>query len=110
MLARIGARVWIARIMITWGLISAAMAFIETPGQFYVLRFLLGAAEALRESLGVGLAPAEQATHDDTVAAVQAALGEERFSAAWRQGRELALDEAIAYALEEEEAQAHVSR
>jgi predicted ATPase/DNA-binding SARP family transcriptional activator len=71
---------------------------------------LLGAAEALRESLGVGLAPAEQATHDDTVAAVQAALGEDRFSAAWRQGRELALDEAIAYALEEEEAQAHVSR
>ena len=46
LLARIGARVWIARIMITWGLISAAMAFIETPGQFYVLRFLLGAVEA----------------------------------------------------------------
>jgi non-specific serine/threonine protein kinase len=63
---------------------------------------LLGAAEALRESLGVGLAPAEQATHDETVAAVRQALGEERFSAAWRQGRELALDEAIAYALEEE--------
>jgi hypothetical protein len=63
---------------------------------------LLGAAEALRESLGVGLAPAEQATHDETVAAVRKALGEERFSAAWRQGRELALDEAIAYALEEE--------
>jgi predicted ATPase len=63
---------------------------------------LLGAAEALRESLGVGLAPAEQATHDETVTAVKAALGEGRFSAAWRQGRELALDEAIAYALEEE--------
>jgi predicted ATPase/DNA-binding SARP family transcriptional activator len=63
---------------------------------------LLGAAEALRESLGVGLAPAEQATHDQTVAAVREALGEEPFSAAWRQGRELALDEAIAYALEEE--------
>jgi predicted ATPase len=67
---------------------------------------LLGAAEALRESLGVGLAPAEQATHDQTVAAVQGALGEERFSAAWRQGRELALDEAIAYALEEQGARA----
>jgi predicted ATPase/DNA-binding SARP family transcriptional activator len=63
---------------------------------------LLGAAEALRESLGVGLAPAEQATHDQTVAAVREALGEKRFSAAWRQGRELALDEAIAYALAEE--------
>ena len=69
---------------------------------------LLGAAEALRESLGVGLAPAEQATHDDTVAGVQQALGEERFSAAWRQGRELALDEAIAYALED--VGAHVNR
>jgi predicted ATPase/DNA-binding SARP family transcriptional activator len=67
---------------------------------------LLGAAESLRESLGVGLAPAEQATHDQTVAAVQGALGEKRFSAAWRQGRELALDEAIAYALEEEGARA----
>src|SRR5262245_17653748 len=46
LLARIGARVWIARIMITWGLISGSMAFIETPLQFYVLRFLLGVAEA----------------------------------------------------------------
>ena len=45
-LARVGARVWIARIMITWGLISGAMAFVETPSGFYALRFLLGAAEA----------------------------------------------------------------
>jgi len=45
-LARIGARVWIARIMITWGLVSGAMAFVETPTGFYALRFLLGAAEA----------------------------------------------------------------
>jgi predicted ATPase/DNA-binding SARP family transcriptional activator len=65
---------------------------------------LLGAAEALRESLSVSLAPAEQETHDETVAAVRDALGEEGFSVAWRQGRELALDEAIAYALEEEAA------
>ena len=62
---------------------------------------LLGAAEALRESLGVGLAPAEQATHDQTVAAVLEALGEEPFAAAWRAGRELALEEAVAYALED---------
>ena len=62
---------------------------------------LLGAAEALRESLGVGLAPAEQATHDETVAAVLEALGEEPFAAAWRAGRELALEEAVAYALED---------
>ncbi len=45
-LARVGARVWIARIMITWGLISSAMAFVQTPASFYVLRFLLGVAEA----------------------------------------------------------------
>ncbi|UJR55107.1 MFS transporter [Dickeya zeae] len=45
-LQRIGARIWIARIMISWGLLSAGTLFVTTPGQFYVLRFLLGAAEA----------------------------------------------------------------
>ena len=45
-LERVGARKWIARIMITWGLISAAMAFISGPYTFYILRFLLGLAEA----------------------------------------------------------------
>jgi MFS transporter, ACS family, tartrate transporter len=45
-LERVGARVWIARIMITWGLISAALMFVRTPGVFYLLRFLLGVAEA----------------------------------------------------------------
>ena len=63
---------------------------------------LLGAAEMLRESLGVELAPAEQSTHTETVNAVRARLGEVRFGDVWRQGRELSLDEAIAYALEEE--------
>jgi len=43
---KIGAKVWIARIMISWGLIGAAMAFVTTPTQFYILRFLLGVAEA----------------------------------------------------------------
>ncbi|SAL62873.1 major facilitator transporter [Caballeronia arvi] len=43
---KVGARVWIARIMITWGLISAAMVFVKTPTTFYVMRFLLGVAEA----------------------------------------------------------------
>jgi MFS transporter, ACS family, tartrate transporter len=46
LLVRYGARRWIARIMLTWGLISAAMIFITTPLQFYVMRFLLGVAEA----------------------------------------------------------------
>ncbi|MFJ3371520.1 MFS transporter [Pseudomonas sp. NPDC086251] len=45
-LHRVGARRWIARIMITWSLISAATALVQTPLQFYVLRFLLGIAEA----------------------------------------------------------------
>ena len=46
LLHRIGARVWIARIMITWGLMSAAFMFVKTPAMFYVMRFLLGVAEA----------------------------------------------------------------
>ncbi len=45
-LHKTGARVWIARIMITWGVISSAMLFVTTPEVFYVLRFFLGAAEA----------------------------------------------------------------
>jgi len=45
-LARVGARVWIARIMITWGLVSAAMMFVRSAPAFYLLRFALGAAEA----------------------------------------------------------------
>ncbi len=43
---RIGARIWIARIMITWGIISALFMFVKTPTTFYVMRFLLGLAEA----------------------------------------------------------------
>ncbi|ARP94570.1 MFS transporter [Bordetella genomosp. 13] len=45
-LHRVGAKVWIARIMITWGVISAAMMFTNSATMFYVLRFLLGVAEA----------------------------------------------------------------
>jgi MFS transporter, ACS family, tartrate transporter len=45
-LERFGARRWIARIMITWGFISAGMAFIVGPYSFYGMRLLLGAAEA----------------------------------------------------------------
>lgn len=45
-LAKIGARRWIARIMITWGIISCAMAFVTGPWSFYAMRLLLGAAEA----------------------------------------------------------------
>jgi ACS family tartrate transporter-like MFS transporter len=45
-LERFGARLWIARIMVTWGLLSAAMALIWNEASFLVVRFLLGAAEA----------------------------------------------------------------
>jgi ACS family tartrate transporter-like MFS transporter len=45
-LDKVGARIWIARVMITWGLISGAMAFVQGSTSFYALRFLLGAAEA----------------------------------------------------------------
>jgi sugar phosphate permease len=45
-LHKVGARVWIARVMVTWALISAGMAFVHSPTVFYVLRFLLGVAEA----------------------------------------------------------------
>jgi MFS transporter, ACS family, tartrate transporter len=45
-LHRFGARMWISRIMITWGLVSAGLAFVHSQTSFYVLRFLLGVAEA----------------------------------------------------------------
>ncbi|HMF46733.1 MAG TPA: MFS transporter [Candidatus Udaeobacter sp.] len=45
-LHRVGARRWISRIMISWGVISTAMMFVRTAPTFYVLRFLLGTAEA----------------------------------------------------------------
>jgi D-galactonate transporter len=46
LMTRVGARIWIARIMVTWGLISAALMFTSSVASFYLLRFLLGAAEA----------------------------------------------------------------
>jgi len=45
-LHRVGARIWIARIMITWAVISGGFMFVSTPTMFYVMRFLLGIAEA----------------------------------------------------------------
>jgi ACS family tartrate transporter-like MFS transporter len=45
-LQKIGARVWIARIMIVWGIVSSCMMFIKSPTGFYWMRFLLGVAEA----------------------------------------------------------------
>ena len=46
LLVRFGARRWLARIMLTWGLLAIGMMFVRTPMQFYTMRFLLGVAEA----------------------------------------------------------------
>jgi len=46
MLEKVGARVWMCRIMVSWGLVSMATAFVQGPTSFYILRFLLGLAEA----------------------------------------------------------------
>ncbi|WST34971.1 MFS transporter [Streptomyces sp. NBC_01166] len=46
MMERFGAKVWLTRIMISWGVVATAMAFVNSPGMFYALRFLLGVAEA----------------------------------------------------------------
>jgi MFS family permease len=45
-LHKVGARLWLARVMLTWAVISAVTAFVSTPTAFYVMRFLLGVAEA----------------------------------------------------------------
>ncbi|MBL7405575.1 MFS transporter, partial [Escherichia coli] len=45
-LQKVGARRWIARIMITWGLVTIGMALVTGPHSLYVMRFILGAAEA----------------------------------------------------------------
>ena len=45
-LQKFGARIWIARIMISWGLVASAMALVHSETSFYVMRFLLGVAEA----------------------------------------------------------------
>jgi MFS transporter, ACS family, tartrate transporter len=45
-LERVGARLWIARIMITWGIVASAMSLVSGPTSLCVMRFLLGAAEA----------------------------------------------------------------
>lgn len=46
MLYKVGARRWIARIMVSWGIATALMVFVQTEWQFYILRFLIGAMEA----------------------------------------------------------------
>ena len=51
---RWSARIWLARIMVSWGAVSCLMAFVRSEWQFYVIRFLLGAAEASSVPVGCG--------------------------------------------------------
>jgi predicted ATPase/class 3 adenylate cyclase len=62
---------------------------------------LLGAAETLREGGSARLEPLDQVEVDRYAAAARAALGEEAFAAAWAEGRQLTLEQAVAYAMEE---------
>src|SRR4029078_184570 len=43
---KVGARCWLARIMVTWGIVAACFMFVQGPTSFYILRFLLGVTEA----------------------------------------------------------------
>ena len=65
---------------------------------------LLGAGERLREASGCPIAPADRGAYDAHVTAVRTALGEEAFARAWAEGRAMALEEAIRFALETDDA------
>ena len=54
MLHRLGARVWIARILLTWGVVATAMALVNGAWGFYALRFALGVAEAAEVMAATG--------------------------------------------------------
>jgi tetratricopeptide (TPR) repeat protein len=68
-------------------------------GQSELATQFAGAAEALREAVGMPLGPEQRAGHDQALQAMRAALGVEAFAAAWAEGRALSLDEAVALAL-----------
>ena len=72
-LAKVGARRWIARIMVTWGALACAMAFVTGEYSFYTVRALLGAAEAGLEGAGAGAEGAEP----DAGAGAEAGTGPE---------------------------------
>ncbi len=88
-----------ARDVVAKGLGDVAMVVVALGQPLRAAR-LGGAGEALREALGMPLAPAERSDYDWAVGAMRAALGEEAFAAAWAEGRALPLEEAVALALE----------
>ena len=64
---------------------------------------LAGAAQAVREGMSAILPPKQRRTHEQTVAAARAALGEDAFTEAWDAGRAMTLEQAAEYALAEGE-------
>lgn len=88
-----------ARVVVDGLEISALLAL--TVGQMDRAARLLGAADALRETIGQPLSPSERAGVDVDVATVRTALGDDAFTAAWAVGRAMSLEEVIAYALED---------
>jgi hypothetical protein len=63
---------------------------------------LHAAAQALRDAIGKPVAPSRRAEHQRELAAARAALGKQAFAAAWAEGRAMTLEQAVAYALDEQ--------
>ena len=81
--------------------IAAALVMTSGPAAAPRAARLLGAAAALRASLGLAIRPFDRATHEQGMAATRAALDEHAFEAAWLEGQAMTLEQAIAYALDE---------
>jgi len=78
---------------------GAAEPEIDMAGAIRAAR-LFGAAEALREAIGAAMDQTEQTTYDQSIGSIRARLGTEEFAAAWAEGRAMAMEEAVEYALE----------
>jgi hypothetical protein len=78
----------------------------DLPSEFPPLKSLtyrlMGAGESLRESIGAPLYPHEREEYDQQVEQVRSALGEGDFTVAWQEGRAMAWEEAVEYALDAE--------
>jgi predicted ATPase/class 3 adenylate cyclase/DNA-binding SARP family transcriptional activator len=88
----------------SWGIVETleAVAYLAlAQGKPERAAQLLGAAERLRETIGIALSPYERTDYEAGVTAARTALGEERFAAAWAEGRALPLERAIQVALDE---------
>jgi hypothetical protein len=81
-------------------------AVARAQGQLWHAAALLAAAQTLREALGLRRAPSESADYERELTALQAALDKEAFAAAWAQGQAMTLEQAIEYALTDEEHEA----